>query len=167
MFDSYGYATPVIVLFMSIGVFLDGTVTGKTTAWFTGLPAVGVPGKHHPIGLYGAGGALIMALVLALINRQLHKSRSSGIIGWTVLSMFGGLELLLAIMRENLLYWGGISPDYIVATILFIGPLGPLFVLTDAKRRIPGFTSLLFSKLKQMHLSKDTFIRKKTHDTTS
>lgn len=133
LFDIYGKALPVVIFFISLAVFLDGTVTGRETSAFWGLPAVGVPGRRHPVGLYGMLLATLMGVVLTLTSRYMNikKIHKLGFIGWLSLSLFGFLQLLLANTRTDLLYWVGVSVENLVAVLTISIPLGPLYVLVQ------------------------------------
>ena len=128
LFDMYARALPLALFFISLGIFLDGSVVGRETRWVTGMAQVGLTGKHHPVGLYGL--VLVILFMVSMLfawRIQVKKSLSHGFSGWIALSFLGLGELLLAFFRSDTLYWNGFSVDYIIATILFVGPWGPIY----------------------------------------
>lgn len=143
--DIYGKAFPVIIFFTSLAVFLDGTIVGRPTSAFWGLPAVGIPDRRHPVGLYGMILAILLGIVQTLISRYLtHKKiQKTGFIGFVSLSLFGFIQLLLANTRADLLYWGGVSVEYLAAVLTITVPLGPLFVLVQGGNYIAAFKNNL------------------------
>ena len=118
-----------------IGMFLDGSITGRETNLSVGWYNVGVEGKRHLVALYGAILALIIILGQVFVKRRKVKPKP-GIVFWVTLSAIGFAEFLLAFLRENLLYWGGLSIQLVLATVLLIVPWGPLFVMWDGKNAL-------------------------------
>ncbi len=151
--DSYGYALPIVALLMSLGVFFDGSIIGLPTSWFTGLPAVGVVGKRHPVGLY----ALIIFFIVLCIYQILQKKISgsklpSGVIGWLSLSILGLAELLLATFRADLLYFRGIAVDMILGGLLMFIPCIPLIILLNGKEKIFAAVSYYKNKFRPKNI---------------
>lgn len=134
MFDGYGSGIPAMAFFLSLAVFFDGNVVGKTTSWFTGMSAVGEVGKRHPVALYSLVLTVLFGLLIYILRWRLHeKQNASGVVGWTALSGIGFIQLILAFFRADLPFIGSISLVHMAATILAIAPLTPLFVLLEAK----------------------------------
>lgn len=128
MFDVYALVLPPALFLVSTGIFLDGTVSGKETTWITGMSQTGVAGKYHPAGLYAFVLTLIFMGIQIILKRvQIHKKLGPGFLGWSALSFLGGGQLLLAFFRSDILYWDGFPVDYILATVLLIGPWGPMY----------------------------------------
>lgn len=132
VFDSYAKAVPFVVILIGIGVFLDGSVTGAPTTWPIGVETGLTAGRRHPVGAYAAVGGMIMLTGSLLLNKlaAIHKLPKS-VVGWATLSVLGILQLVLAFARADLLYFEGISLELLFATVLTVGPLGPLFVLLN------------------------------------
>ncbi len=132
--DSYGKSYPVALFFGSLAVFLDGTVSGKPTNWFIGMQTIGSVAKVHPVGLYGVALAVAGAVCIIIVVRKFSRGDiPKGVFAWGMLSFIGLTQLLLAFARRDLLYWQGFCLDYIIATILFIMPLVPLFRLLNGR----------------------------------
>lgn len=129
MLDAYGRALVWAIFFVSLGVFLDGSVTGKETDLIFGMSAVGVPGLRHPVGLYGMISALFAMMILILLSWQLQARdiKKDGVLGWTSLSLLGVIILILAIVRDDLLYFGGVSLEVALGTVLFVVSLVAVF----------------------------------------
>lgn len=147
VFDCYAKAVPLMVILVGVGVFLDGTVLGMPTTLPFGVETGLAVGKRHPVGLYGALGGVVMLLGVYFLNhlvvrRKLPKS----VVGWSTLSALGLLQLGLAFTRADLLYFEGISLELLLAAVLTVGPLGPLFVQLNGPDMIHG----LFKKLKNL-----------------
>ena len=150
MFAAYSQGLIPVMFFVSLGTFLDGSAVGKETNWVTGLPAVGLTGKHHPVGLYGMGLTLLLWLGIELGRKLSAKVNwSRGVWSWVTVSGLGVVQLLLAFVRADLLYLGGISLDYILATILLVGPWGPIYVLIGGATTVKQTGANLISKFKK------------------
>ncbi len=148
VFDAYGKAIPVAAFFISLGLFLDGSIIGNTTTWFTGLPVAGVSGKRHPVALYATFLIILLWFLSIIVQRKIYdKEKTCGLLGWISLSGLGLIQLILAFFRTDLLYLNGISIDRIFATVLFITPLSPIFVLTESKKMLLFFKETIMLKL--------------------
>jgi prolipoprotein diacylglyceryltransferase len=135
--DSYGRALPTFMFFLSLALFLDGTVTGKETTWITALPAVGVLGKRHPVALYGVILAFIAQIAVIFLDRELPRRQvPRGFYSLIMLSYTGFVLLILAFTRADLLYLRGISLDHVFATIVWIVPFIPIFLLLNGPARL-------------------------------
>lgn len=135
--DSYAKAFPLLMLFGSFAIFLDGTILGKETTSFMGMPAVGQVGSYHPVGLYSAVLATLGLLGFAIIDWKIPKKKIvDGIFGWITISFIGLSQLVLAFFRADLLYFNGFSIDYMIATIVWIMPLVPLFKLLHGDEKL-------------------------------
>ncbi len=115
-----------------LGAVLDGGLTGKTTNLFLGILQPGLTGKRYPVAIFGATLSAIYILLLVLIKRRKSKLKP-GTIFWVILSGIGLTEMLLAFIRDNLLYLDGLSVHLLLATVLFVAPWGPLFVIWEGK----------------------------------
>lgn len=149
--DIYGKALPVIIFFTSLAIFLDGTIVGQPTSAIWGLPAVGYPGRRHPVGLYGMILAILLGLVQALLTRYFtrKKIQKTGFIGFISLSLFGFIQLLLANTRADLLYWLGVSVENLVAVLTITIPLGPIFVMVNGGKYIAAFKNNLLNYVRK------------------
>ncbi len=119
MFDAYGMALPLSVMLMSLATLLDGIVVGKRTSWPIGVMYPGFTQARHPVGLYGFVLFLIYFAALLVVKPKI-PDKLSGIIGWTSLAYFGLVLLVLAIFRNDLLYWEGLPVDIILAGMVFV-----------------------------------------------
>ncbi len=149
-FDAYGLSLPLAVMFISIGVFLDGTITGKVTGLPLGFPAVGDIGKHHPVALYSFLLAFIFGGVLFSLRTKFRQKIAVGVVGWLAMSFLGLTILSLALVRSDLLYFNGISVDLVLGTILFIGPWGPLYLKLHTHALIKKTVQKIYGKFHKL-----------------
>jgi prolipoprotein diacylglyceryltransferase len=153
MLDAYGLAFPIVLFFLSCGLLLDGSLIGRETDLLSGFGFMEEVLKRHPVGLYG----LILSLIIGLLAINIGKLVSrkylpAGSCGLLILSSFGIFELLLAMVRADLLYFRGISVDHILATVLIISPWGPLFVKLNGRTILERMKNNLWQKLKLIHI---------------
>jgi phosphatidylglycerol:prolipoprotein diacylglycerol transferase len=147
--DAYGKALPALTFFISLAVFLDGGVIGKVVGGKLGFPAVGVPGLHHPIGLYGMIAALGMWFILWAGNRLIYKySLPRGTIGVSAFLLLGTLLSVLAIFRQDNLYLKGIPVDLLASVLITLISLVALFIVIDGKYHIFKYLTTLYQKKK-------------------
>ncbi len=125
--DCYGSALPIVTLFLSIAVLLDGSLVGKRTLHW-GFPAVGESGYRHPVGIYAILFSLLyMILIYALTTRLSRKSMRSGALFLASLGILGIFELILALFRDNLLYLREIPVEGALSLVLVLGSLTLLY----------------------------------------
>lgn len=130
--DAYAQAMPVMMIFWSLALFLDGSIIGKETSWPTGIIQTGLAGLRHPVGLYALILSLLMSLSLFFVLRLIgRRNLPCGTMTLTILSFLGVSQLLLAFFRDDLLYWQGFPVDLMIATVVWIAPLPPLYILLN------------------------------------
>lgn len=135
--DAYAQAVPVMMVFWSLALLLDGSSIGKVTSWPTGIVQTGFAGLRHPVGLYALVLSLVMSILLFFLFRLVgRRNLARGTITLTVLSFLGGAQLLLAFFRDDLLYWQGFPIDLMIATVVWISPLLPLFTLVNGRKYV-------------------------------
>ncbi|KKS85332.1 MAG: Prolipoprotein diacylglyceryl transferase [Candidatus Gottesmanbacteria bacterium GW2011_GWA1_43_11] len=147
--DAYAQALPVMMIFWSLALFLDGTIIGKETSWPTGIIQTGLAGLRHPVGMYALILSLVMSLSLFFVLRFFgRRNLPCGTITLTILSFLGVSQLLLAFFRDDLLYWQGFPVDLMIATVVWISPLPPLYLLlnggklvTQVKQKVTALVS--------------------------
>lgn len=144
--DGYARAFPLGMIFVSLGVLLDGSTVGRLTTWFTALPDVGEVGVRHPIGLYGAILATLCLLFMSIIDWQIPKKTiPKGYVALVILSFIGFSQIILAFFRDDLLYWQSLPVEYLFSGIVFIIPLGVLLIKIEIVRKI----RVLFTSIKK------------------
>lgn len=153
-FDAYGLSLPLVAMCISLGVFLDGTITGQETKLPFGLPAVGVAGPHHPVALYSFVLALLFAIGLLILRTRYRQRIVPGVIGWLAVSFLGLNVLSLAFLRADLLYFRSVPVDQVLGTILFIGPMGPLYVKLKAGTFIKSTLLIISGKFVKKPVAK-------------
>ncbi|MEK7165880.1 MAG: prolipoprotein diacylglyceryl transferase family protein [Patescibacteria group bacterium] len=148
LIDAYGKALPPLIFFVSLAVFLDGSVTGKVLSGRFGVPAVGVPGLHHPIGLYGMIASLGIWLILWVYNRNVSKYElPRGSSGLGAFLLLGITLCVLAIFRQDHLYWNGISADLLAfVTIALISLVGLVIVIDNKYHNLRNLTTIFQKK---------------------
>src|SRR3989344_1386480 len=135
--DAYAQAVPVMMIFWSLAFFLDGSIIGKGTSWPIGIIQTGLAGLRHPVGLYALTLSLVMSLGLFFALRFFGQRKlPRGVITLTVLSFLGFLQLLLAFFRDDLLYWQGFPVELMIATVVWIAPLPPLYLLINGQKLV-------------------------------
>ena len=154
LFDCYGTAIPVAVIFTSLAAFLDGTIIGKvTTSLPWGMPSVGEAGLRHPVALYALVLGLVFAVSIIFLRRtQKRKSIARSFVGWVSLLELGLTQFVLALVREDLLYLGPVAVQYALSMILIIWPLGPLFILLNG----PVLTRQIVAQIQKSQKAKKT-----------
>lgn len=151
VFDAYGKALPFGMFFIALGIFLDGSVKGKTTTWFTGMKEVGQTGLRHPIGLYAACLAFVYIVAIFVLSSVFKTKHTTpkGFYGWLGLSFAGLSQVILALFRTDLLYFEKFSVDLILGTIIFVSPLVPLFIAVHGKEKVVQFILIIKTKLRK------------------
>lgn len=151
MFDAYSTALVWMHLFLSAGVFLDGSLVGKETKWPIGMYAVGEVGKRQPVALYAMILTALFLISLSFLKKYLQKQAvPKGTLGWVVLAGIGAIQLILAYFRANLLYWESIPVEGVMATIFLVSPVGPLFVLVDGKHKLLALKESMQKRFKKI-----------------
>ncbi len=145
-FDAYGLGMPIFIMGASLAILFDGTIIGNVTNLPFGLPAVGVSGNRHPIGIYSFILGLLVFVLFLFIRTKFRNRLEKGTIGWISVSSLGFILLLLAFLRSDLIYLYGISIDQVVATILFIGPWGPLWIKLNFNEKLLQLYKKLLKK---------------------
>lgn len=136
------YASPILYL----SIFLDGTLVGTSTNWITGMVFPTVAGKQHPVALYGL--ALSLPLVIFMFFAPHVKRKLEGGFYFLVGLLWLGLsQLLLAFVRADLLYFKGISLIQVIATILLVAPLLPLFKMMNGPKFVGDRIKSIKAKL--------------------
>lgn len=119
LWDAYGNALPWVMMFISFGYFLDGTIVGKETTLPTGLPHPGLSGNRHPVALYALVIALLLGIILQFLKKWLvTRDSPKGQVGWMALVFLGLSQFILAFFRADLIYWDGLSISHIVYGLL-------------------------------------------------
>ena len=145
-FDAYGLAMPLLIMGISLAIHFDGTVIGTETNLPIGLPAVGVTENRHPVGLYSLIFGALVCLLFIYLRIKLRSRLEKGTIGWISISCLGFILLLLAFLRSDLIYLYGISIDRVIATIMLIGPWGPLWIKLRLNENINALYKKVFIK---------------------
>ncbi len=138
MFDSLGRSFPILLFFISLAVHLDGTIVGKPSALPWSVPAPGAAGRRHPIGLYGMLFALFNFVSIWGLERILRRrgTKLPGAVGWVSFFLLGLCLLLLAILRDDLLYFGGVAVELALSVVVVYTALIPsVFLLIGKKSR--------------------------------
>jgi prolipoprotein diacylglyceryltransferase len=149
--DAYARSFPWLLFWGGLAVFLDGSVVGKPVAAPLGVVMIGQTGTHFPVGLLAAGLGLISVVGVWLLGRQIQlRHLSRGILGWSVLSAIGIIQLILSISRNDLFYWHGFPVDYILSTVIGVGPLVPLFNLLNGRKNVLDTWSNLKNRLQKV-----------------
>ncbi len=149
IFDAYARVLPLSMFIVSLGIFLDGSVAGRQTSWITGVVEIGRTGKRHPIGVYAMVIAGIAIFGAYFLNRLVSKKKiPNGAFALIVFSFIGFSQLLLAFFRDDLLYWQGFSVDHILATIMMIAPLVPLYTILNGRQYVKSWKQFSLSSLK-------------------
>lgn len=147
-FDAYGLAVAFAAILVSLGVFLDGSVSGRETLLPWAIIMGGETVKRHPVALYSLVLGVLLAGIISVVRIKYHDQLAKGVYGWMLISGLGLLQLVLAFTRSDLLYWRGFPVDQILATIVFIGPWGPLFVKFNIQSRFLNLINQLRPKNK-------------------
>lgn len=136
LFDSLGRSFPVLLFFISIAIYLDGTIVGKPSTLPWSVPVAGVLGRRHPIGFYGVILAVLNFFCLWGLEFYLKRkgSKIPGTSGWVAFLLLGLSLLLLAILRTDLLYLGGVAVEVALSVIVIFTSLVPTFYLLAGKR---------------------------------
>lgn len=144
MFDSLGRSLPILLFFISIAIYLDGTIVGKPSTLPWSVPIAGNQGRHHPIGLYGIGLAVVNFICLWLLEHYLKRKgiKLPGASGWMAFLLLGLSLLLLAILRTDLLYLGGVAVEIALSVIVIFTAAVPTSYLLGGKRGKETWTSL-------------------------
>ena len=125
--DEFVYGMMPFLILSQIGAFFDGSGFGKPTTMPWGIYATGSLLKRQPLPLVMAIGFFALWLFLLRIERywrtwEWYKSKAYGLItfGFGFLAML--MNFLVAIWRDNLLYWYWLETSLsLILACLFLG----------------------------------------------
>lgn len=126
--DLFSVAGSLGLFFAKAGEQLGGAAFGKETTFLLGVKIVGLPGRHHPTEAYEGILYLVIFIILSyLFQRGIRQKWPYGLIGVIFGQSMALVVFLIEFLKVNTLYLYRLSLNQIIAIIVFILLIKPLF----------------------------------------
>jgi prolipoprotein diacylglyceryltransferase len=134
LLDSLAWSLPPTLIVGFLGGLLDGSRVGKPTGLIWAVKYIGYPLKRHPVQIYEIVSLIaIMAFIFWLYRKSLREKWIYGMVGAWFFLVFGLSQFMLEFLKENSIYWLGLSFNQWVALAIVCETSGALYIKGGGK----------------------------------
>jgi len=132
----------------ALGAFLDGSIVGKSTTFLLGIRMPGKEGFVHPVALYEMFSVFLILLVLYGVRRYRTISLArSGLYALWFFFLFSSTMFALEFLKENPVYFSGLSLNQWVCIGIFGEAVGGLITWGGGKEFLKTYIPILYKQV--------------------